>query len=132
MIGNGRANINPAHWRGLQLVAAGGLASDPPGLHRARSADGPTPGAPLCHTAQTQRWLESLRSEMLRCRLPHLRSMEPVECLCALRWQTKDGDDDMVRCLTELLTFGMPDWPDGMSVGTAVHRHPPGGRMTVQ
>ena len=45
----------------------------------------------------------------------------------ALRWHTERGDDDMVQCLTELLTIVTPDWPDGMSVGTAVHRTGPAG-----
>jgi hypothetical protein len=62
-----------------------------------------------------------------------LREMEPVECLWALCWLTEPGDGDVVRCLMDLLTIGMPAWPDGMSVDAAVHRYwSTGGWRTVQ
>lgn len=72
-----------------------------------------------------------------------LREMIPVEVLRAWGWHHDEADRvcredvapsegiavvEKAQRLWELIGAAMPDWPDGMSIGAAVHRFWPFGR----
>jgi hypothetical protein len=75
-----------------------------------------------------------------------LREMTPVEVLRAWHWHSHAADRicaqkqkkqataeeidivEKAQRLWDLIEAAMPDWPDEMSVGAAVHRYWPGGR----